>query len=136
MRGSGRQCRMQPTKSHELRYVMCFSGKILNGGRKSVTLIATLVSHYFCAQVSDTRLTWPSGDHRDGAVKTIIVRCRDATLALSYTGLAKIGHQKTDRWLAYHLYKMKTWEMSFPEVPERLADQLTAAARLHRGLVQ
>jgi hypothetical protein len=99
-----------------------------------VTLIVTLAAHHFCAQVSDTRLTWAPGQYRDEAVKTIIVRCRDATLALSYTGLAKIGFQRTDRWLAYHLYKMKTWEMSFPDVPRRLARLLTQTTRLHRAL--
>jgi hypothetical protein len=99
-----------------------------------VTLIVTLASHHFCAQVSDTRLTWASGEHRDEAVKTIIVRCKDATLALSYTGLAKIGFQRTDRWLAYHLYRMKTWEMSFPDVPRQLASLLTQTTRLHRAL--
>ena len=54
-----------------------------------MTFIITAVSKHFAIQIADTLLTKPDGTfHSDNLVKTTIVPCRNAKIAISYMALS------------------------------------------------
>ncbi len=65
-----------------------------------MTLIITAVTRDGIVQVSDRRLTKDGQSYGDFSNKAVCVSCSDGPLAISYTGLAEIGGQRTDEWLA------------------------------------
>jgi hypothetical protein len=53
-----------------------------------MTFIITAVSKHFAIQIADTLLTKPDGTfHSDNLVKTTIAPCRNAKIAISYSGV-------------------------------------------------
>jgi hypothetical protein len=65
-----------------------------------MTLILTLWSPERIIQVSDRRLTGPNGKLvTDEANKAVGVWCDDAHFSVAYTGLARVRHAKTRRWI-------------------------------------
>jgi len=62
-----------------------------------MTLVLTCVTENNLIQVSDRRLTWPDGTHKDVAAKTTSV-CGHGLIG--YTGLAMIGAENTGMWFA------------------------------------
>jgi hypothetical protein len=51
-------------------------------------------------QVSDRRITWPSGSFKDGFVKAVVT----PSFAISYTGVATLGSRRdTAKWIARQL---------------------------------
>jgi len=69
-----------------------------------MTLNITAVSKAYVLQVSDRRLTVVQPDDTitidtDYANKAVVVSCSDALLAITFTGLGRLGTQGIDRWL-------------------------------------
>lgn len=98
-----------------------------------MTLIINAVGEDFAVQVSDRRLTLPSGAlHNDSANKAICVLCQDAKFAMSYTGLARIRNKRTDEWLTDELADMSAGSLTYSELICALKERLdTALAPLH-----
>ncbi|MBI5948618.1 MAG: hypothetical protein HY875_10825 [Chloroflexi bacterium] len=73
-----------------------------------MTLNITIVHSDFVAQVSDRRLTYPDRTSvaSDEANKAVIVRCRNATVAITFCGVGGFGtpqqssYKGIDEWLA------------------------------------
>jgi hypothetical protein len=63
-----------------------------------VTLILTCVTDAYVLQISDMRLTYPGGGVWDENVSKAVV-FGDAAI-FGYTGLACVGNEATDQWLA------------------------------------
>lgn len=58
------------------------------------------MSPYRVVQVSDRRLTLPSGKlYDDGANKAVTVSCEDAYFSVAYTGLAHLRDKRTRTWV-------------------------------------
>lgn len=73
-----------------------------------MTLILSFVTSQFVAQVSDRRLTSPDGVLIDDeANKACVFECQDGIFTISFTGLATLGGDRTDRWLADLLTESK-----------------------------
>lgn len=66
-----------------------------------MTLVLTSISPKYVIQVSDRKLTWLTGPNKgkeaDDKTNKAVVVCN--RLVIGYTGLAKIGGQKTDDWI-------------------------------------
>jgi hypothetical protein len=66
-----------------------------------MTLVLTCLSPKYVIQVSDRRLTWLTGPNKgkeaDDKTNKAVVACN--RLVVGYSGLAKIGGQKTDDWI-------------------------------------
>lgn len=62
-----------------------------------MTLIISCLTPKYIVQVSDRRLTWPDGRVDDDAANKAIVFHDRACFC--YTGIAKIGVQRTDEWI-------------------------------------
>lgn len=93
-----------------------------------MTLIITAATKNFVFQVADTQLTNINGTFfSDKLVKATIVHCRDAKIAVSYTGLAIIKGERTDKWIVAKLIPFKPWEKVFVEVVDFLKTELTKA---------
>jgi hypothetical protein len=73
--------------------------------RENMTLIVVLANQQQVVQLSDRRLTnngrmaTVEGELEDESNKAAVFICRNARLAVAYTGLAKAGHFLTKRWL-------------------------------------
>lgn len=66
-----------------------------------MTLILSSIRRDSAVQVSDRLLTYRGGTVFDPASnKTIVLRASDAIVTMSYTGVAYIGPEPTDSWLA------------------------------------
>lgn len=107
-----------------------------------MTLIVTAVGKSVVIQVSDRRLTTPSGAlYDDNANKAVCVACRDAVFTIAYTGLAQIGSKRIDEWLADELTEMKASYLPFIELWMALKGRLDPTFnnlridRKRRGLV-
>jgi hypothetical protein len=68
-----------------------------------MTLILSCLTPKYIVQVSDRRLTWPDGRVADDAANKAIVFHGRACFA--YTGIAQIGSQRTDEWIADQLLR-------------------------------
>jgi hypothetical protein len=102
---------------------------------KPMTLIITAASDNIAVQAADTRITWTNRkSSNDLAIKTVIVHCHDAKIAISFTGIAVIDTKRTDEWLAYRLYRAAQKVMTFQEVVQFCARELTAATTRNRPL--
>ena len=100
-----------------------------------MTLILNLATKDFALQVADTLLTQLDGTkYDDQLVKSTIVHCRDAKLAVGYTGIGFIDNERTDKWLARELYSFKSWEESSSDCVAFLKRRLTAALPLNPNL--
>jgi hypothetical protein len=65
-----------------------------------MTFIITAASKHLTTQIADMLLTKPDGTfYSDNVVKTTIVHCENAKVAISYSGLAFIDGKRTDKWL-------------------------------------
>jgi hypothetical protein len=94
-----------------------------------MTFIISVATRFAAFQVSDTRLTDAIGGtiFDDLSVKTTVVDCRDAKLAISYTGIASIDGINTGEWIARKLTAFKAWERFFLDAMNFLRDELTGA---------
>lgn len=89
-----------------------------------MTLAITCFTANHCIQVSDRRLVWATGPDvgkksDDNANKAVVV-CN--TIAISYTGLAEIGANKTDEWLLETVSKVN------PYNPQRVIKAIAESA--------
>jgi hypothetical protein len=110
----------------------------------SMTLIVSAWAKTAVVQVSDRRLTGINERiPPKNAVKTMHIRCRDATFALSYTGLAtpKFGQALTmDTLLIDELSSRNAHALRLEEIHEQVARKLTdvissyPAQLTHKGL--
>lgn len=66
-----------------------------------MTLVLSCISHDYIVQVSDRQVTWSDG--RRGPEDRNKVVVFGITAAFSYTGLAEVGRDRTDKWLAHVL---------------------------------
>jgi hypothetical protein len=102
-----------------------------------VTLILSAATRDVAYQIADTKLSTPTGRHYDDKLtKTTILHCRDAKLAISYTGLAIIDGKRTDGWLVAKLREVSAPEKVFIEVLESLTSALTSAIARNAPLLQ
>ncbi|MDA8188241.1 MAG: hypothetical protein M0T85_08880 [Dehalococcoidales bacterium] len=92
-----------------------------------MTLIITAVSRDGIVQVSDRRLTKDGQAYDDSSNKAVCVSCSDGRLAISYAGLAEIGGQRTDEWLADCLASMVDDQTDTLSVLEVLQKRSTSA---------
>ena len=88
-----------------------------------MTLNLTLVGRKGIVQVSDRLYSYPdTGEVRDESNKAIIIRCADATLSITFTGIATFfwngQEHRIDQWLAESLQVA-----GLPELPH---DQVLA----------
>jgi hypothetical protein len=91
-----------------------------------VTLVLTLITREFVCQVSDRRLTDSStGKRIDRPASKTVIWAR-AHVMISYTGLADIGTDETDVWLAKTVPKLE----GSIDFPSALAD---VASTVFRG---
>src|SRR5690606_17080280 len=101
-----------------------------------MTLNITLIQPGFIVQVSDGRGT----DGTSGAVitdysnKMLLVRCADATLAISFTGVAKLGNTRIDMWLAERLHAQGAAELPAVDVVDRIREAGTQMFSALRGV--
>lgn len=94
-----------------------------------MTFIISVATRDFALQVADTLLTVNGRFSDDELVKTTIVQCRDAKVAISYTGVAFIDRKRTDKWLVARLRESQAAGKVFMQVLELLKDALTEAIR-------
>lgn len=93
-----------------------------------MTLILTAATDDVAMSVADTRLTTEDGKlFDDKTIKTLIVHCQDAKVAISYTGLAHVDRKSVDAWLAARLTQASQPVMTFHELVTFCSNQLTAA---------
>jgi hypothetical protein len=89
-----------------------------------MTLAIGCITADYTIQVSDRRLVWLTGSNAgkvaDDDRNKVVVVCN--RVALSYTGLAEIGREKTDDWLLEVASKI------VPYNPQRLLNALSEAA--------
>jgi len=100
-----------------------------------MTLILTAATKDLVIQVADTRLTRNGELFREDLVKTTLVQCFDAKLAISYTVLAYIERLRTDIWLYRILKEAKVWEIGFPDVIELIRGKLINTAITENNLI-
>lgn len=72
-----------------------------------MTLNITVANHWFVAQVSDRRLTDRRRLFDDRWNKAVVVGCRDAVLAITYTGLGYFNEWPVDEWVVKVLDQSK-----------------------------
>lgn len=65
-----------------------------------MTLVLTAVTPRFVVQAADRLLTKAAAVHDPIANKTIICSLKNAVVVISYSGIAYLGRQPTDEWLA------------------------------------
>lgn len=71
-----------------------------------MTQVISVVTEQFAVQVADRRLTHPDGRVvTDRSMKCVVLGNR---MAMAYTGLAVLGRQRTDKWLAEALRNIGT----------------------------
>jgi hypothetical protein len=100
-----------------------------------MTFIISAATKNAVFQIADTRLTAPDGSLSDDqAVKTVIVHCYDAKLAISYSGIASINRKRTDQWIEDKLIKFEAWNKVFQEMAQFLEGELTNASHGDRNL--
>lgn len=93
-----------------------------------MTLILTAATDDVAMQVADTRLTREDGKLcNDRTIKTLIVHCHDAKVAISYAGLAHVDRKSVDAWLADRLTRASQSVMTFYELATFCRDQLMTA---------
>jgi hypothetical protein len=69
-----------------------------------MTLVLTAMTPRYVVQAADRLLTKGKAVHDPAANKTIICRLKNSMMVLSYSGIAYIGRQPTDEWLAELLW--------------------------------
>lgn len=90
-----------------------------------MTLILSWISNDYAIQVSDRRLTKPSGELYDDEANKVVSWCGD--LVFSYCGLGftdSEGKERTDNWLANMLRSKQIKLLS--DVPESIQTESTA----------
>jgi hypothetical protein len=95
-----------------------------------MTLILSCLTSSFVAQVADRRLVWTDGRVADDEACKALLYCGHFLVA--YTGLATIGGQPTDRWLAAILASRR----GLPDATQSLAvegERALARTRLQRS---
>jgi hypothetical protein len=90
-----------------------------------MTLVITVATKHLLIQAADTRLTKNGRLCSEDLVKTTLVQCYDAKLAISYTGLAVIDAQRTDIWLYNLLTHADAWQITANDVVELIRASLT-----------
>jgi len=90
-----------------------------------MTLIVTAMAEDAIIQVSDRRLTYPNGEiYSDKETKAVCVQCSDAIFSVGYTGLARLGPQRTAKatgyWLVDFFSEPGKLQMRYPELIEQL----------------
>jgi hypothetical protein len=82
-----------------------------------MTLILTAATDSVAMQVADTRLTTEDAKLcNDKTIKTLIVHCHDAKVAISYSGLAHVDRKSVDAWLEDRLHRASESVMTFHEL--------------------
>lgn len=69
-----------------------------------MTLVLTAITPRYVVQAADRLLTKGTSVHDTVANKTIIYRTRDGIMVLSYSGIAYLGRQPMDEWIAEQLW--------------------------------
>jgi hypothetical protein len=69
-----------------------------------MTLVLTVITPRYVVQAADRLLTKGKAVHDPVANKTIICSLKNAVIVLSYAGIAYLGRQPTDEWLAEILW--------------------------------
>jgi hypothetical protein len=74
-----------------------------------MTIVLTVASPAYVVQVADRRLSISkagviAGEHDPVSNKTIVYRCKNAIVVMGYSGIAYIGGNPTDEWLAQVLW--------------------------------
>jgi len=100
-----------------------------------MALIITAVTRDGIVQVSDRRLTKGGQVYDDSSNKAVCISCSDGRSAISYAGLAEIGGQRTDEWLADCLASIVDGEIDTLSVLEALQKRATSACA-HLGIPQ
>jgi hypothetical protein len=101
-----------------------------------MTFIISVATRVAAFQVADTRLTDANAGtiFDDLSVKTTVVECRDAKVAISYTGIASIDGINTGEWIALKLTAFRAWEKFFLDAMNFLRDELTGALAKNKSL--
>lgn len=97
-----------------------------------MTLIVTALAEDAIVQVSDRRLIYPDGTiYSDNETKAVCVKCSDAIFSIAYTGLARLGLQRTARatghWLVDFFSESGKLQMRYPELIKQLKAYSTAS---------
>lgn len=72
-----------------------------------MTLIISCITEDHCIQISDRKLTFPSGiTADDNSNKSTLVKS-DGILSFAYTGIAHIGNKKSDLWFISSISQSK-----------------------------
>src|SRR3546814_14438190 len=69
-----------------------------------MTLVLTAITPRYVVQAADRLLTKGTSVHDTVANKTIIYRTREGVMVLSYSGIAYLGRQPMDEWIAEQLW--------------------------------
>lgn len=87
-----------------------------------MTLILSCLTPKYIVQVSDRRLTWPDGRVADdSAIKAIVFHGR---ACIAYTGIAQIGSQRTDEWIANHLLHQAGFQQAIDHLKAALDSEI------------
>ena len=102
-----------------------------------MTLILSAANARGVAQATDLRVMKGEGIGSDSANKTVLVQCADASLSLSFCGLARVGYPpddtETDRWLFSELQGMRATGLSFPKLLDALEHRTVEILRRTPG---
>jgi len=97
-----------------------------------MTLIATCTTHEYIVQVSDRRLTWPNGSVADDTANKAVAFLYDTVFA--YTGIAQMGDEKTDQWLAGILKANFSLEDAIQTIKEKATERVKSLPYANKRL--
>lgn len=87
-----------------------------------MTLILSCLTPKYIVQVSDRRLTWSDGRvANDSANKAILFHGK---ACFAYTGIAQIGSQRTDEWIANHLIEQTGLQNAIDALKRALDEEI------------
>lgn len=97
-----------------------------------MTLILSCLTPKYIVQVSDRRLTWPDGRVFDETANKAIVFHGRA--AIAYTGIALIGSQRTDEWIADQILDCTGVQDAIDTLKAALDERIVQLSAPNRGL--
>jgi len=104
-----------------------------------MTLNLTALSSDFVVQVSDRQLTHVSTSgsivvDEDNANKAVILNCSESLLAITFTGLGKLGTTRVDEWLVDVLQNQALCELEAEIAVEKFSTLATDLFRSFRSV--
>lgn len=90
-----------------------------------MTFILALGNRDQCIQISDRKLVTPSGQPTIETNKVGVLRCEDARLLFGFTGIARYGNFRTERWLLDTLLNCGSSDCIAADILERLRERAT-----------